>query len=210
VVDRDLTRYLSSPGYRAYLAIARGEAREFVILLALVSHCFKQMTAWEKLAPNSPDHRYVTGEYYFDVYLALYDAARTQFDSQWYGSAGVRRHNVRFPRLRRLYIRFRRTRWIAMRACQFALGNATGPFGALDTEFVNIRTFARTEVGYLALVPVGAKVGDSIAICQGGKLPLVLCGDGLEEMRLVGESYVHGMMEGENYREEGCHAIRIF
>ncbi|MCJ1397521.1 hypothetical protein MMC11_000715 [Xylographa trunciseda] len=209
IVDRDLTYFLSSLDYRAYAAVVKGKALEFVMLVALVSHCFSEVTKWETLTPSGPDHTYITGEYYYDVYQALYRAARAHFESHWYGSAGARRGFTQYPALRRLYISFRRTRWIASRACAYSLGSAGSAFSALDAEIVHIRTFARTEQGYLALVPFEAVVGDSIAICQGGKMPLVLRGDGPEKMRLVGDCYVHGMMTGEKYCEEDCHAIRI-
>ena len=210
LVDRDLTQHLSGTSYRAYLAMVKGKALEFVMLLALYSHCFSEITKWETLAPSGPDHTYITGEYYYDVYQALYRAARAHFEPQWYGLAGGR-GLYSFPALRRFYIRFRRRKWIAKKVCLFALGNAgSGAFGALDAEIVKFKTFARTERGYLALVPFEAMVGDSIAICQGGKTPLVLRGDGPGKMRLVGDCYVHGMMNGEQYCEEDCHAIRIY
>lgn len=210
VVDRDLTQHLSSTSYRAYLAVVKGKAHEFVMIMALVLHCFSEMTKWETLAPSGPDHTYITGEYYYDVYQALYRAARAHFEPQWYGSAGARWGSLKSPLLRRLYISFRRTRWIAKDMCLFSIG-ALGPaFSALDAEIVNIRTFARTERGYLVLVPFEALVGDSIAICQGGKMPLILRGDGPEKMRLVGDCYVHGMMNGEQYCEKDCYAIRIY
>lgn len=209
VVDRDLTHYLSGITYRAYLAMVEGKALDFIMLVALFSHCFSEMTAWETLAPSGPDHTYITGEYYYDVYRALYGAARDHFESQWYGSAGGHRNSMQSPVLRRLYINFRRTRWIARRVCIWSLGSIGSSFSALDAEIVNIRTFARTEAGYLALVPLETSVGNSIAICQGGKMPLVLREDAPGKMRLVGDCYVHGMMSGEKYCEEDCHAIRI-
>lgn len=209
LVDRDLTQHLSGMTYRAYLAVVEDKAHEFIMLVALVSHCFSEMTKWETLAPSGRDHTYITGEYYYDVYQALYRAARAHFESQWYGSAGARWGYTRFPALRRLYISFRRTKWIARRVCTYSLGHAGPSFSALDAEIIHIRTFARTERGYLALVPFEAMVGDSIAICQGGKMPLVLRGDRPEKMRLVGDCYVHGMMNGEKYCEEDCRAIRI-
>jgi Heterokaryon incompatibility protein (HET) len=209
IVDRDLTRHISSLGYRAYLAVVDGKALDFIMLVAFVSHCFSEMTKWETLAPSGPDHTYITGEYYYDVYRAIYRAARTHFESQWYGSAGARSGSMHYPIIRRLYISFRRTRWVAETACCFSLGYSGPAFSVLDAEIIHIRTFARTEQGYLALVPPETMVGDTIAICQGGKMPLVLRGDGPEKVRIVGDCYVHGIMNGEKYREEDCHAIRI-
>jgi hypothetical protein len=60
------------------------------------------------------------------------------------------------------------------------------------------RRFAVTDKGYFALVPRGTRVGDSICVSERGHVPFVIrlgeAGDGYE---LLGESYVHGIMQGE-------------
>ena len=114
------------------------------------------------------------------------------------------------PAWRRFHISFRRTRWIADEVCFFFFLSLVSTGSSFSAEIVDIRTLARAERGCLALVPFEAMAGDPIAICQGGSNPLVLRGDGPEKMRLVGDCHVHGMMNGGQYCEEDCHAIRIY
>ncbi|KAH6676780.1 heterokaryon incompatibility protein-domain-containing protein [Halenospora varia] len=65
------------------------------------------------------------------------------------------------------------------------------------------RRMARTEKGFLALVPSNAEMGDSITLCKGGQTPLVLRGQ-KKCWELIGDSYVHGIMNGEAFNEESC------
>jgi hypothetical protein len=51
--------------------------------------------------------------------------------------------------------------------------------------------------GHLVLGPKVTKVGDVICIFQGGPVPFVLRQLGGDEYLLVGECYVHGIMDGE-------------
>ncbi|KAF2194769.1 hypothetical protein K469DRAFT_686732 [Zopfia rhizophila CBS 207.26] len=63
------------------------------------------------------------------------------------------------------------------------------------------RQFALTKEGYIALVPDGAIEGDWVCVFQGSKVPYMLRSDGNEKnlpfFRLVGEVYVHSLMDGE-------------
>jgi len=65
------------------------------------------------------------------------------------------------------------------------------------------RIFAVTDKGYIAMVPKGTKSSDIICTVWGAQVPFVLrslgsTADGKPEMyHLVGECYVHGMMDGE-------------
>lgn len=60
---------------------------------------------------------------------------------------------------------------------------------------------AKTESGRLALVPHNAEMEDSIALLQGGKCPFVVRQQE-SKWSFVGDSYVHGMMNGEEWRDE--------
>ncbi|KAK4234443.1 heterokaryon incompatibility protein-domain-containing protein [Achaetomium macrosporum] len=72
-----------------------------------------------------------------------------------------------------------------------------------------------TEKGYLGLGPASAAVGDVVCILPGAAGPFVLrenpeFGEGYQEdrggakkLRLIGESYVHGIMHGEAVEAEG-------
>ncbi|PNP51219.1 hypothetical protein THARTR1_08123 [Trichoderma harzianum] len=58
------------------------------------------------------------------------------------------------------------------------------------------RIFARTESGYYVLGPAVMEEGDVVCVLFGGKLPFCLRPVGKRYL-LVGECYVHGLMEGE-------------
>jgi hypothetical protein len=62
------------------------------------------------------------------------------------------------------------------------------------------RVLATTSRGYLALVPEESIVGDSIYILLGCTTPIVLRSVADDLRRIIGESYVHGVMEGEVFR----------
>lgn len=62
------------------------------------------------------------------------------------------------------------------------------------------RNFAVGAVGYYVLAPPTAREGDLICVLFGGETPYILrkIGDGkAETYQLVGEAYVHGLMDGE-------------
>lgn len=79
-------------------------------------------------------------------------------------------------------------------------------------EPVYERRLGRGENGFLVLLPEEAEVGDRIALVKGGRVPLVLRRDeGVGEggYRLVGEAYVHGVMDGERFEEGKCVEMKI-
>jgi hypothetical protein len=87
-----------------------------------------------------------------------------------------------------------------------------------ETDFYNDglvrmegRTMARTKLHRLALVPEFSQVGDIIALCKGGRVPLVLRDVANGNLfQIVGESYVYGIMDGmESYNEGLCKSLYI-
>jgi hypothetical protein len=64
----------------------------------------------------------------------------------------------------------------------------------------------RMESGDFGLGPPLTAVGDEIFLCKGGKLPLVLRRSG-EHWKLVGDCYVHSMVNGEFWDEGKCKQI---
>ncbi|KAK4112855.1 hypothetical protein N656DRAFT_798040 [Canariomyces notabilis] len=71
-------------------------------------------------------------------------------------------------------------------------------------DFTDGRTMVRTEKGYIGLAPAWALAGDHIVILKGGAVPFVLrsAPDGC--WQLVGECYVHGIMNGEAFDAKQC------
>ena len=58
------------------------------------------------------------------------------------------------------------------------------------------RRFFITKKGYLGLGPGPMEVGDSVCVLFGGKTPFILRKEE-DHFKLIGESYIHGIMEGE-------------
>jgi Heterokaryon incompatibility protein (HET) len=67
--------------------------------------------------------------------------------------------------------------------------------GAISNAFGG-RKLANTRSGYYAMVPPLAEVGDIICLIDGAQTPFVLRRDS-NGLQLVGECYVHGVMDGE-------------
>lgn len=66
------------------------------------------------------------------------------------------------------------------------------------TAAFNRRLF-RTKHGSLGLGPNTTRAGDCVTILEGGKVPIVLTEVSPARWLLVGESYVHGIMQGEAF-----------
>jgi hypothetical protein len=75
--------------------------------------------------------------------------------------------------------------------------NFMAAFSLLD------RPLARTQNGYLAIVPASTRKDDRIALLAGGKPPYIVRESGVQ-WEFVGSSYVHGIMHGEAWKEEEC------
>ena len=57
-----------------------------------------------------------------------------------------------------------------------------------------------TEKGYMGLAPFTARVGDKVCLLEGAQFPIILRPNG-DSWTLVGESYIHGIMDGEGWDE---------
>lgn len=69
-------------------------------------------------------------------------------------------------------------------------------FGGGITEHVVTRKFSITKDGNFCLVPMHAQEGDTIVLLKGGRTLYVVRNEG-DGYLLVGEAYVHGLMNGE-------------
>jgi hypothetical protein len=59
-----------------------------------------------------------------------------------------------------------------------------------------MRRLCRTNSGYIGLVPGYAQEGDEVCVVSGARVPFVLRAQGTF-YSLIGECYVHGIMDGE-------------
>ncbi|CAJ2511112.1 Uu.00g067370.m01.CDS01 [Anthostomella pinea] len=79
-------------------------------------------------------------------------------------------------------------------------------FGRIGTT--KQRRFLVTEKGYMGLGPRDSRVGDHVLVLQGHRAPIVARRRG-DRWRTVGESYVHGIMEGEAFDQGKCEILRF-
>ncbi|EPE28090.1 hypothetical protein GLAREA_04881 [Glarea lozoyensis ATCC 20868] len=87
----------------------------------------------------------------------------------------------------------------------------TTPAGLFKTQTLTVsrqRRFAVTDTGFMGLVPSCTEIGDEIYILGGVTVPYVLraCRERImaktQKFQLIGDSYVHGVMDGELIVEE--------
>ncbi|KAL2061199.1 hypothetical protein VTL71DRAFT_7472 [Oculimacula yallundae] len=87
----------------------------------------------------------------------------------------------------------------------------TATWGLALGSCASMRRFAVTKDGFMAIVPAMAKVDDVVSIASGARYPLLLRKKGemqipnkgiLSCYELVGECYVHGIMDGEMMNTE--------
>jgi hypothetical protein len=73
------------------------------------------------------------------------------------------------------------------------------------------RKFSITEKGHFGLVPGNAEVGDKIFVPLGSSVPFVIREkEGQEStFELVGDAYVHGIMDGEEMEKEDVRVEEI-
>lgn len=65
------------------------------------------------------------------------------------------------------------------------------------------RFFIAKEPKWIGLVPMDAQIGDQLFLLEGGKVPYILRRmEGDEEYKIIGDCYVHGIMDGEEWNSD--------
>ncbi|KAF5868701.1 putative heterokaryon incompatibility protein [Botrytis fragariae] len=65
------------------------------------------------------------------------------------------------------------------------------------------RFFIAKEPRWIGLVPMDAQIGDQLFLLEGGKVPYILRRmKGKEEYKIIGDCYVHGIMDGEEWNSD--------
>ncbi|KAL9608367.1 MAG: hypothetical protein Q9167_006796 [Letrouitia subvulpina] len=70
------------------------------------------------------------------------------------------------------------------------------------------RRMIRTRRGYLGLAPALTEMGDNVALLKGCSTPVIVRPDGLT-WKFIGNAYVHGIMNGEAFDEDGCQEMEL-
>lgn len=76
-------------------------------------------------------------------------------------------------------------------------------FEASFSQWCQGRQLCLTRKGYLGWVPAAARVGDAVGLFAGCRIPFVLGWYGGDEYRVVGDAYLHGVMDGQGEGLEG-------
>ena len=166
---------------------------------------------WEKLAAIRSKVRYPTGESHSDVYRKTLvanhmpegeSASKAAFEDWLNHQRRMRllpKFNKPFYQVTGVYL---------MQFVYRMLGKKISGEFQLNMVPVLGRRLARTEMGYLALIPDISEVGDQIWLLKGAKFPIVLRPDPLNlDYELVGASYVHGIMHGEAFDAAKCSEV---
>jgi len=87
--------------------------------------------------------------------------------------------------------------WIARRRDAYNI--LTGS----NSKWAHNRRFFRSEGGRFGWAVDGTRVGDVVAVFEGGDFPFVLREDSEpDKYRIIGDCYIHGFMEGEGMTDE--------
>lgn len=72
------------------------------------------------------------------------------------------------------------------------------------------RSFIITDHGFLGMAPDDSKPGDVVCVFQGGEVPFVLRPKENDQWELIGECYLHGIMEGKAVKKANPQDVRLF
>ncbi|KAI1199853.1 heterokaryon incompatibility protein-domain-containing protein [Nemania serpens] len=162
-----------------------------------------RLVRWEKLAFSEKYSEYPTGE---DPETAFAITLCTgNIDRPEEALAGYRglRKLLRGPRAVS-FLRYIGPNSQIYKTVVAAMGLITGLYYGIPTAFLSAtrktlyRRLARTRKGYLVIAPGHSALGDQISLFQGGIVPFVVRQmPDKNEYKLIGPSYVHGIMYGE-------------
>ncbi|KAE9365590.1 HET-domain-containing protein [Stipitochalara longipes BDJ] len=176
--------------------------REWVHHFATLFRARNVFVKWQQVADVQSKRLYFTGETMREAFLQTLSAAEIH-DSE--------------------RVRFELELWDK---------GTSSPFGLIYSTFVFVRNFitdrpfllfeiqgryalhrrvVRTQNGFLGLASHATEVGDDLMVCKGSTIPLIMrrCGEKEDEFRLIGDAYVHGIMNGEAFDDRKCQEILI-
>jgi hypothetical protein len=85
----------------------------------------------------------------------------------------------------------------------FLLNPLAQKYYASVAKWTSGRRFCATEGRYLGWVPKTTQAGDLIAVLQGGAVPMVLRRRSTGQYDVLGDCYIHGIMDGEAWQKDG-------
>jgi Heterokaryon incompatibility protein (HET) len=212
----------------------RGIVRSWLYTLHTFCQARNVLFAWEDIAqarsqtsytPDSSHHHNTKIDSKEPILTAFY---RTISTSE-YDTAPTIRNELRlwnmvnrpFPFLQKIHLdTIVMIPYSAVLLLWYAVANGSLLKFELQARHTLHRRFIRTERGYIGLAGNEVRVGDSVVLCRGGMVPLVLRrveaetevdrSTGRErpdKWRLVGDAYIHGIMDGEAFDEGSCESM---
>ena len=73
------------------------------------------------------------------------------------------------------------------------------PFSRALSSLFSSKRLVKTSKGYVGTAPQSTRQGDEIYLLKGGRVPFVLRRVSAHAFRLIGDTYVHGIMQGEAF-----------
>ncbi|KAI0454978.1 HET domain-containing protein [Xylaria acuta] len=89
---------------------------------------------------------------------------------------------------------------------QFSAGGESEAYAAVARHFCFNRSFVLTSAGRMGIGPSDSRTGDTVTIIPGGGVPYIIRQHGSTWV-LVGESYIHGIMNGEMVKTRHGHLV---
>lgn len=172
------------------------------------------------------DAGYHTGEGLQDVGWACFSAIRLAYESQWFRTSLQTRNYRTDDEVRDVirryievvsqangvvtYLKLKRVAKIFMMGIKLIRAVRDGPY---DEQIARERTIIVTDNGYVGIGPFNTSKGDRVVLAKGSKVPLVLrrrTTEAAEELcELVGDAYLHGIMQGEAFDETKCSPVAL-
>ena len=185
------------------------------------------LNSWEHVSGARSWSKYFTGENMLDVYWQTLIG----------GCPALRFQELRdeFVEFDRTSKRFRMLHWVGLQnhrktyvaasyvvltisamsdgfrgrySSPFSGGYATRGFTQRMAMAVRQRRMIKTRKGFVGLASGETMTGDSVVLFQGGQVPYILRWMGTH-WRLVGDAYVHGIMNGEAFNPDECQMIAM-
>ncbi|KAL9005795.1 MAG: hypothetical protein Q9188_001461 [Gyalolechia gomerana] len=84
------------------------------------------------------------------------------------------------------------------------------PFSRQSGTVFNTKRLVTTKRGFVGTAPLSGRMGDEVVLLPGGKVPFTLRAKrGGRVGKLVGESYIHGIMPGEALKHDGMRRTQV-
>ncbi|KAF2462308.1 heterokaryon incompatibility protein-domain-containing protein [Lineolata rhizophorae] len=95
---------------------------------------------------------------------------------------------------------------LAISLLKILFRGSSDPIFGTALDIAENRRLIRTSKGLLGLAPAAARQNDRIGLFKGGRVPLVVR-QKTQHWELIGDVYVHGMMEGELFTADSCETM---